>query len=94
LHDRLPRTSYALLRLGGTRTDTTPLEQAFRYFRAPLVVVDVPDEHVRDLYGYHLILVRPDLHVAWRGHRLPRDPFGEGVYRLAARVTGHEDGLS
>jgi 2-polyprenyl-6-methoxyphenol hydroxylase-like FAD-dependent oxidoreductase/3-phenylpropionate/cinnamic acid dioxygenase small subunit len=25
LHDRLPRTSYALLRLGGTRTDTTPL---------------------------------------------------------------------
>jgi hypothetical protein len=79
--------------LGGTRTDTTPLEQAFRYFRAPLVVVDVPDEHVRDLYGYDLILVRPDLHVAWRGHRLPRDPFGEGVYRLAARVTGHEDGL-
>jgi len=93
LHDRLPRTSYALLRLGGTRTDTTPLEQAFRYFRAPLVVVDVPDEHVRDLYGYDLILVRPDLHVAWRGHQLPRDPFGEGVYRLAARVTGHEDGL-
>ncbi len=93
LHDHLPRDRFTLLRLGGTRVDTTPLEGAFRSFRAPLVVLEVPDEHVRDLYGYDLILVRPDLHVAWRGQRLPRDPFGEGVYRLAARVTGHEDGL-
>ncbi len=93
LHDHLPSTHYALLRLGGTRTDTTPLERAFRAFGAPLVVLDVPDPLVRDVYGFDLVLVRPDLHVAWRGNRLPRDPFDEGTYRLVARVTGHEDGL-
>jgi hypothetical protein len=39
--------------------------------------------------GYRLILVRPDLHVAWRGHdRLP-DPGW-----LAATVTGHQPGIS
>jgi len=93
LHDRLPPTHYALLRLGGTRADTTPLERAFRSFGAPLVVLDVPDELVRDVYGFDLVLVRPDLHVAWRGNRLPQEPFNEGTYRLVARVTGHEDGL-
>ncbi|MER3460899.1 MAG: 2-polyprenyl-6-methoxyphenol hydroxylase, partial [candidate division GAL15 bacterium] len=51
LHDRLPHDRYALLRLGGTHTDTGPLEQAFQYFGAPLGVLDVPDELVRDVYG-------------------------------------------
>jgi hypothetical protein len=39
--------------------------------------------------GYPLILVRPDLHVAWRGHGRPPDPGW-----LAATVTGHEPGIS
>ena len=90
LHDLLSPTSYTLLRLGGTREDTRPLERAFRVFRAPLAILDVPDDHVRDVYGRDLILVRPDLHVAWRGNRLPRDPYGEAAYRIAAVATGHE----
>ena len=41
------------------------------------------DAAARDLYGFDLILLRPDMHVAWRGNRAPPDPAS-----LAARVTG------
>jgi hypothetical protein len=36
------------------------------------------------VYGRDLILVRPDLHVVWRGNAPPDDP-----RRLAAIATGH-----
>ena len=51
---------------------------------APFSVLDVPDSAARELYGFDLILLRPDLHVAWRGNRAPEAPEA-----LAARVTGH-----
>jgi hypothetical protein len=47
-------------------------------------VLDVPDAEPRAVYGRDLILLRPDLHVAWRGNRLSDDPA-----KLAAVVTGH-----
>ena len=37
----------------------------------------------RDVYGCDLLLLRPELHVVWRGNRLPDDPA-----RLAALATG------
>jgi 2-polyprenyl-6-methoxyphenol hydroxylase-like FAD-dependent oxidoreductase len=72
LHDRLG-PGYTLLRLGGTRADTSSLEQSFREMRAPLEVQDVPGERPRDIYQFDLLLVRPDLHVVWRGNELPPD---------------------
>ena len=66
---------YTLLRLNGS-TETMTM-------KAPLQVLDVPDAVARDLYGYDLILLRPDLHVAWRGNRLADAP-----PNLAAMVTG------
>jgi hypothetical protein len=75
---------YTLLRLGGTRADTGTLERAFALIGAPLQVIDVPDEAPRDIYGYDLLLLRPDLHVVWRGNALPDDPA-----KLAALATGH-----
>jgi hypothetical protein len=36
------------------------------------------------VYGFDLILLRPDLHVVWRGNAPPDDPAA-----LAAKVTGH-----
>ena len=65
---------YTLLRTGGTTTDGTPLEQAFRQLRAPFAVLDLPGQIARDIYGYDLILVRPDMHVAWRGNAIPPEP--------------------
>ena len=38
----------------------------------------------RDVYGYDLLLLRPDMHVAWRGNALPAEPAA-----LAAMATGH-----
>jgi 2-polyprenyl-6-methoxyphenol hydroxylase-like FAD-dependent oxidoreductase len=82
LHDRLD-PGYTLLRLGRTRADTAPLEGAFRAAGAPLSVLDVPAPAARDLYERDLVLVRPDLHVVWRGSRVPDD-----APRLAAIATG------
>ncbi len=62
---------YTLLRLGGTRADTAALERAFGDLRAPLQVLDIPDAAPRDIYGHDLLLLRPDLHVVWRGNPLP-----------------------
>ncbi len=73
LHDRLG-PGFTLLRLGGTRADTSRLEQSFQGLRAPLEVLEVSSPKAREIFQHDLILVRPDLHVAWRGSELPRHP--------------------
>ncbi len=83
LHDRIG-DGYTLLRFARMQTDTSPLEQGFTALGAPLTVLAIDDERARDLYGYDLLLLRPDLHVVWRGNRLPDD-----VAKLAAMATGH-----
>jgi 2-polyprenyl-6-methoxyphenol hydroxylase-like FAD-dependent oxidoreductase len=82
LHDRLG-DGYTLLRLDGARADTAALERALRATGAPLDVLDVDDETARAVYGRDLLLVRPDLHVAWRGDQAPEEP-----ERLAAMAVG------
>jgi len=86
LHDRIG-DGFTLLRLGSTRADTAGLEEALRATGAPLDVLDVADETPRAVYGYDLLLLRPDLHVAWRGNAPPDHP-----KRLAAVVTGNANG--
>ncbi len=75
---------YTLLRLGGSTIPMTGLEAAMRALEAPFQTLDIDDAPARDVYGFDLILLRPDLHVAWRGNTTPKDPG-----RLAALVTGH-----
>jgi 2-polyprenyl-6-methoxyphenol hydroxylase-like FAD-dependent oxidoreductase len=75
---------YTLLRLGSTQADTSALRQAFAVLGAPLQILDIPDEAPRDIYGCDLLLLRPDMHVAWRGNEAPPDP-----EKLAALATGH-----
>ena len=38
----------------------------------------------RDVYGCDLLLLRPDMHVVWRGNDAPQEPA-----ELAALATGH-----
>ena len=83
LHDRIG-DGYTLMRFARMQTDTSPLEQGFTALGAPLTVLAIDEEQARDLYGYDLLLLRPDLHVVWRGNRLPDD-----VAKLAAMATGH-----
>ena len=83
LQDRLG-PGYTLLRLGATGEDASALQRSFAAYDAPFDVLDVADDAARDVYGYDLILLRPDLHIVWRGNRLPIEPDG-----LAAMATGH-----
>jgi 2-polyprenyl-6-methoxyphenol hydroxylase-like FAD-dependent oxidoreductase len=76
--------TYTLLRLGRSQADVAGLVQAFAALAAPLRVLDIADQEPRAIYGRDLLLIRPDLHVAWRGNQAPDDPRA-----LAAKVTGH-----
>jgi hypothetical protein len=82
LHDRLG-SGYTLLRLGRMRVDTGNLERALRATGAPLEVLNIEDEAARELYSFDLLLVRPDLHIVWRGDRIPKDSTA-----IAAVATG------
>ena len=75
---------YTLLRLGGTGADDGKLEEAFRARGVPFATLDIAEQKARDIYGYDLILLRPDMHVVWRGKQAPED-----AAALAAMVTGH-----
>ena len=75
---------YTLLLLGGAHADASPLARSFATIGAPLQVLEIPDTAPRDIYGYDLLLLRPDMHVAWRGNAMHPDP-----EKLAAIATGH-----
>jgi hypothetical protein len=83
MQDHIPE-GYTILKLGGSKADASALERAIRARAAPATVLEVPDRIVREVYGYDLILVRPDLHIVWRGNAPPEDA-GE----VAAIATGH-----
>jgi len=83
VHDAIG-DGYTLLRLGRSDADSGGLERAMRARNAPFTVLTIDAEAPRDVYGCDLILVRPDLHVVWRGQTPPGDPD-----QLAALVTGN-----
>jgi len=83
LHDHLGQ-GFTLLRLGGTPADTSTLQRALQAVGAPIDVLDIADDAAREIYGYDLLLVRPDLHVVWRGAQLSED-----AEIIAGVATGH-----
>jgi 2-polyprenyl-6-methoxyphenol hydroxylase-like FAD-dependent oxidoreductase len=82
LHDRLG-PGYTLLRIGKLDLDISPLVSAFWGTNTPMAVLDLEDKGVREIYGCDLVLVRPDLHVVWRGNQPPPD-----AVAVASAVTG------
>ena len=83
LHDHIG-DGYTLLCLGVGRANTGGLAEAFASFGAPFSLVEIAEERPRDIFGHDFLLLRPDLHVVWRGNRLLADPA-----KLAALATGH-----
>jgi 2-polyprenyl-6-methoxyphenol hydroxylase-like FAD-dependent oxidoreductase len=83
VHD-LIGDGYTLLRLGGARADAGPLAAAFGRIGAPFQVLDIDGEGPRTVYGRDYLLLRPDLHVVWRGNEPPAAPDA-----LAHLATGH-----
>lgn len=73
---------YTLLDFGGGETEG--LKRAMRAIGAPLDVLRLDEPKAHLIAARRLVLLRPDLHVAWRGDVLPDD-----CTDLAATVTGH-----
>lgn len=84
VQDRLPAEGYVLLKLGATSVDTSPLEAAFQKLNAPFSVLEFRDRIAREIYQHDLILLRPDMHIVWRGSKLPED-----CEPMVAVVTGY-----
>ena len=79
----MPEFGYAILRLGRSTFDVAPLERAIAARGAPVATLDIHDEIARDLYGHDVILLRPDMHIVWRGNSAP------DAEEVAAIATGH-----
>jgi 2-polyprenyl-6-methoxyphenol hydroxylase-like FAD-dependent oxidoreductase len=88
VQDKIP-DGYTVLKLAGTKADASGLERAIAAHGAPVKVLDVPDRTAREVYGYDLLLVRPDMHVVWRGNAAPED-----AAKIAAVATGHAATIS
>jgi FAD binding domain len=83
IQDRISNASYTLLRLND-RHDTASFEAAFRARGVPFGVLPIASERAREIYEKDLILLRPDMHVVWRGNNPP-----ENLADLAALASGH-----
>ena len=74
---------FVILDLAGG-IDTSGVERSFAKIGAPLQTVHIDEPRLRAVYGRSLFLLRPDMHIAWRGDAPP-----EPADALAAQVTGH-----
>ena len=83
MQDRIP-DGYTILKRGGSKADTRGLQSALRDRGAAATVIEAGDGRAREIYECDLVLVRPDLHVVWRGNAAPEDPA-----RVAAIATGY-----
>jgi len=83
LHDRLG-FGYSLVTQDGDAPGVSDLVAAFARAGAPFEVVRIDSDAARDVYGAEHVVVRPDLHVVWRGDRLDME-----VDAFVRTVTGH-----
>jgi FAD binding domain len=83
IQDRIPTSGYTLVRLN-PKQDIAALVAAFQARHAPLSVLDVSGPSVHAIYEHDLLLLRPDMHVVWRGNQPPGDS-----HELVAVATGH-----
>ena len=69
--------------------DTSRLAECFQELNVPFRAYSPQSEHAAAVYGSGMLLVRPDLHIAWSGQTLPDDPSA-----LAKTLTGHGESSS
>ncbi|RXT54243.1 hypothetical protein B5V03_02030 [Bradyrhizobium betae] len=67
-------------------SDVSDLQSEFASINAPLDVVRLDEPHVREVFGASLFLLRPDLHIVWRGSK---PPVGVDARALCALATGN-----
>ncbi len=64
---------FTLLNFGLSEFKITPFKTSAEDLGVPFKVVSIEDEHVKSIYRYNLVLLRPDQHVAWRGQNAPKN---------------------
>jgi 2-polyprenyl-6-methoxyphenol hydroxylase-like FAD-dependent oxidoreductase len=69
---------------GGAEGSTAALQAEFKARGVGLLILSLDEPHMRGLYDRDHYLLRPDLHIAWRGDALPGD-----AAALVDLVTGH-----
>ncbi len=77
---------YTLLDLAA-EADAAPVAEAFAALGAPFETIRLNEPRLRQVYGASLLLLRPDLHVVWRGAAL-----SGSAARLVAMATGQASG--
>ncbi|MGH1492421.1 MAG: FAD-dependent monooxygenase [Acidimicrobiales bacterium] len=73
LFDRLG-PGFTLLRVGDSPPDTSALIEAAATVGVPLTVLDLTEPIVSEVYEAALVLIRPDMMIAWRSDEAPADP--------------------
>jgi 2-polyprenyl-6-methoxyphenol hydroxylase-like FAD-dependent oxidoreductase len=81
--DQIPTVGFTLLRFRNSHK-TDDFKKAFLERGVSLTVLDIADEAARAVYERDLLLLRPDMHIVWRGNQPP-----ENAAELAAIATGH-----
>jgi len=65
---------FTLLRIGSEPPMVESIEQAAAAVGMPLTVLDLHDVTVAEVYDAPLVLIRPDMMIAWRSQEAPTDP--------------------
>jgi 2-polyprenyl-6-methoxyphenol hydroxylase-like FAD-dependent oxidoreductase len=78
---------FTLLRFDAGSNQGEAIIRTAHAMGVPLTVLDRPDGNARKLYEKQLTLIRPDLHVAWRGEGNISD---ESARRILRRAIGQE----
>ena len=85
LQDLIPTSGFTLLRLN-REGDAEDFEAAFRAKGVPFRIIDITAGGARAVFERDMLLLRPDMHIVWRGDRCP-DNAGE-VAAIAAGLAG------
>jgi len=64
--------------------DTRTLRSSFEKIGAPVSEITIESSRIRDLYGVDFLVLRPDMHVVWRGNNVPTN-----ADEIASISTGH-----
>ena len=73
LYDRLGR-DFTLIQLGKKPIDIEAFVDHAASVGMPLEVIRITDPEAKEIYASDLVLVRPDLMIAWRKHAEEYDP--------------------
>ena len=84
IQDMIDPNGYTLVNLSGDPNAGEGFERGFRRLSVPFRTLSVSSSAARKVYERDLLLLRPDMHVAWRGDEAPAN-----ADEIVARASGY-----